>query len=170
MVKLDSKLFPNPDIRAISALFDFFIGTLLMVFLSMYLFKVFYINVGFSLVFIYFLIIPYLTNGQTLGQYIFRIKIVSLLSSEVSLLQIVARQLISWFGSNNFGKTNKNNQQLHDKLLYTTVIKKSKYGEFVSLNIKEKPIKRYKVLSNLLPILILIFYISNIMHIFLEGM
>lgn len=151
--------FPNPNIRVLSAAFDFFIGLLLLVILSAYLHEFFsltYPSVAEFMV-LYYFVIPYLTNGQTLGQYIFRIKTVSLISSKLSFYQLCARQVTFWFGLKDTGKVNERNQQLQDILFYTTIIKANKYNEFNALNIRESPKMLFKVGSIFLTIFVLVF-------------
>jgi len=166
---IDKSFFPHPIIRAISGLFDILIAYIIIIIILTFIKEIFFTEFVLTsmkaepsgqLYLIYILIIPYLTNGQTLGQYIFRLKTVSLLSHNLSFIQIIARQSISWFGLN--GAIKKNNQQIHDRLLQTTVIKQSKYNEFKLLNIKEKLTLRYKILSIILFILISIIFINDI--------
>lgn len=166
MLILNKSFFPNTVIRVITAFFDLFIGILIIPVLITVLLENNIIYSHFYTMFLYFCIIPYITNGQTLGQFIFRYKTVSLLSPKVTFLQIISRQLTSWFGSNNFGETNENNQQLHDKLFHTTVIKTNKYDDFIALNIKENPTKRYKILTILLSLFIFVFLINHTIYIF----
>jgi len=158
--KIDKNFFPNPNIRILSAIFDFFIGLFLLVALSVYLNTFFYITYPSVSEFIvlYYFVIPYLTNGQTLGQYIFRIKTVSLISSKLTFYQICARQATFWFGLKDMGEVN-NNQQLHDKLFYTTIIKANKYGEFNSLNIRKVPKVIFKFGSIFLTVFVLVFFL-----------
>ena len=159
--KIDKNFFPNPNIRILSAIFDFFIGLFLLVVLSVYLNEFLYITYPSvpEFIVLYYFVIPYLTNGQTLGQYIFKIKTVSLVSNKLSFFQIFARQATFWFGVKDMGDVNNNNQQLHDKLFYTTIIKANKYDEFNSLNIREIPKVIFKFASIFLTAFILVFFL-----------
>jgi len=174
---IDNYFFPSPIIRAISALFDFFIVNIFIIFFTAYAYEIIFKQVASDsvpvmpnilLYFIYIFIIPYITNGQTLGQYIFRLKTVSLLTDKLSFLQIVARQLASILGFN--GVIKKNNQQVHDRLFQTTVIRNSKYEEFKLLNIKEKPLLKNKILSIILSLLVFIIFIQQIRSLYMAWL
>lgn len=159
---INKDFFPNPNIRVLSALFDSFMGIFVLVIISFYLNEFFFISYPSVSEFwvLYYFIIPYVTNGQTLGQYIFRIRTVSLISSKLSFFQICARQSTFWFGIKDLGEVNEKNQQLHDILFYTTVIRKDKYEEFNFLYVKDKP----KVLLKIISILLSGFVLSFLLY------
>ncbi len=40
----------------------------------------------------YFVLVPLLTNGQTLGQFMFGFKLISLMNEKLTFLQLISRQ------------------------------------------------------------------------------
>ena len=168
---MNKLFFKKPIIRFLSGSFEFimlvFVPFSVMEFIEFYQI-VTIIDLSFYSIIIYYFIVPYITNGQTLGQFIFGLKTVSLKSKRLSFLQIVSRQTISWFGFDYIFEvlgikklTNEKNQLHHDRFCCTTVISKKEYDNFCKLNIKEKTGLVYKIsmLATLLPAYMILLHI-----------
>jgi|GEM_PF-4956721 len=88
---------------------------------------------------IYFVLIPILTMGQTIGQWIFGFKLISISKKRLTPFRLVARQVFCiylspiFFLGLIFGKfplTTDLDQLPQDRLMQTVVVKKTHISEF----------------------------------------
>lgn len=91
-------------------------------------------------VFLYFTLLTYFTNGQTLGKMILNIKVISLDGEKLGLFQVVSRETFGRYIQNKFMilyaivGINPNKQSLIDMLADTAVVKIDEY-EYVKVNL-----------------------------------
>ncbi len=83
--------------------------------------------IAFLGIFIYWVIIPFLNNGKTIGMFLFRLKIVDISGAKLSVLQLLKRHLgylitfINYCEKNRLD-TDENGCLYHDRISNTYVI------------------------------------------------
>lgn len=89
-------------------------------------------------VFLYFTLLTYFTNGQTLGKMILNIKVISLDGEKLGLFQVVSRETFGRYVQNKFMilyaiiGLNPSKQSLIDMLTDTCVVKINEYNYYLN--------------------------------------